>query len=295
MNILENFGLYVVRALGFLAQWLGELTSPFPWPLIMALAAVPLLFIANFTIWFLRGAIWPVHCKHQATTVRRGGDSACRNMVIGEWRYCKNHNKDKVNSRNKWVNSDLPRWKNVHGDDRIDIDPINNNVSMFFYHGFVRRPKDASDALKEFWPRLLGNIDFMTSRIKNKSNKKDSLDIKSSTPEQRKYNAFHPRAKRADQALFLLKWLLPLAFLMIATSTFIRGPWTTVLEYVALLLLWIVVEIIRKGLLLPQGDLDWRLQALLGTIKGFGLVVIIAISSVLLDGYIMPFIEKVTT
>ena len=297
MNVLENFGLYLVRAFGLLAQWLGEITSPVPWPLVMAAAAVPLLFAANLIIWFLRGAVWPVRCKHPATTVRGHGDKACRRTVAGEWSYCRDHNRYKKNSKNQTVDPKLPRWQTTEGVDRTDIRGINSRVSLLFYHGFARKPAQVYRAFKEILPEWRNNILIMVKRLKREPAGEDPAvgmaNTVTTAAERAKYRAFDSRAERADQALLFLKWMLPLAFVITAASAFIIGPWTTALEYAALLLLWIVVEAVRKGLLQAPGKADWRVQVVKGTLQGFVVVVAVAMAYTLLENYIFPFMEKI--
>lgn len=297
MNVLENFGLFLIHALELFAQWLSAITSPLPWPLVMAFAAVPLLFIANLIIWFLRGTVWPVRCKHPATTVRLNGDNACRRKVAGEWSYCRDHNEYRINYKNQLVDPKLPRWQTVEGVDRTDVRGMNSRVSLLFYHGFTRKPFQVIRAFPDILSEWRNNINIMVKRVKRDTTEESLVtNLKSTDPtvlEQEKYRAFHLRAERADQALFSLKWLLPIAFVVIAASAFIKGPWTVLLEYVALLLLWIVVEIVRKGLLQAPSDKDdWRYQVAKGTLQGFGVVVAGAIIYMLIEDYILPFIEQ---
>lgn len=302
MNVIENFGLYLVRAFGFLAQWLGTATAPLPWPLVMAIAAVPLLFIANLIIWFLRGTVWPVRCKYPVTTKRAGGDSACRKSVAGEWNYCRHHNKRKTTDAGKIiVDPRLPRWQTIQGGERVDrtdIRTISSSVSLLFYRGFTRSPRQVREAIPSVLSELKVNFNILVRRLKRQPIEEppslDSASIRTpSAFEQGKYIAFDARSERADQALYVLKWILPFTFVMVAASTFIDSSWTVILEYAALLMLWIVVEITRKGLLQSHGEMNWRIQVLLGTLKGFGVVVAVAIIAVLLDDYILPFIERV--
>src|SRR5665647_908070 len=155
VSFLENFGLYAVRALALLARWLGAVTAPVPWPIVVALAAVPVLLVLRFVVWFLRGTAWPVRCKHPVTTVRSSGDSACRSLVAGEWRYCRHHNRWYRNSRGQVVDPKLPRWQTVVSGkviDRTDVGGVGASASLLFYRGFARRPSQVWEALPAVLP-----------------------------------------------------------------------------------------------------------------------------------------------
>lgn len=184
--------------------------------------------------------------------------------------------------------------------DRTDIRGISSNISLLFYRGFARSPTQVRNAFPSIVAEIKNNFDIMVKRIKRQpveAKLLDSIPTTGTGPsayEQETYIAFDARAERADQALYILKWLLPSAFVMVAASAFIKGDWNVPLEYAALLLLWIAVEIIRKGLFKASGSLNWRAQVFLGTLKGFGIVVGIAIISLVLSDYILPFIERVT-
>jgi hypothetical protein len=268
----------------------------------MVLAALPLLFIANLIIWFLRGVVWPVRCKHPATTVRHNGDNACRVWVAGEWSYCRHHNKKYTNSNNQLVDPKLPRWKTMSRGkvvDRTDVRGLNNKVSLLFYHGYARKPLQVLNALPDIIIELRRNVKVVITRIKRKPElelvESEAITLEKNGPseeEQQNYIAFNEKSKRADQALHILKWLLPITFVVTAASAFLQGSGTFMLEYVALLLLWIVVEIIWKGLLHHRGERDWRLQAAIGTINAFGVVFLVAVTKVFLDAYIMPLLDS---
>ena len=301
MDVIENFGLFLVRALGFLAHRLGELASPLPWPLVMAVAALPLLYGASFVIWVLRGMVWPVRCKYPETTKRKDGDSACRVSVVGEWHYCRHHRRMGINSRGKAVDPSLPRWQTIQDGqrvDRADVRFLSSNVSWLFYRGFARKPGQVWEALPSVVSGIRDSFAAAVTRIVGRPVELERAPAAASagptTDEREKYTAFDARAERADQALYVLKWLLPAAFVMVAASAFVRGSWTVPLQYAALLLLWIAVEVFRNGLFRASGDKDWRAQVFLGTLKGFGTLTAVAIASMLLGEYVLPFIERLS-
>lgn len=299
MDVLKDLGLYIVRSLGYLAQWLSSITSPIPWPIVAGIAAIPLLFVASILVWFLRGAIWPVRCKHPATTVRTNGDKACRVWVAGEWNYCKHHNKRVINSRNQEVDPKLPRWQTMVAGkpvDRTDIRGTNSNVSLLFYRGFARKPSQVIQAFPETISEKWTGFTLFIKKLRKEPLQEviptTTFDPQPNTFEREKYLGFSERAKRADQALLLLKWSLPIAFVITASASFLKGSWTVPLEYLALFSIWIVIEIFRKGILQDSKGMDWRLQALKETVYGFGVVIGLAIITLLLNDYIFPFAER---
>ena len=298
MGVLENFGLYIVKALGFLAEWLSGVTAPLPWPLVMAFAALPLLAIFSFVIWFLRGVIWPVRCKYPDTTKRSGGDSACRTWVAGEWGYCRHHNKRRVDSRNHQIDPKLPRWQHVvNGEavDRTDIRGTGANVSLLFYRGFSRSPRQVVSAIPKIKQEWQQNINIAISKIKRQSDVTPSLANAGyvlSAEEQAKYISVNEKAIRAEQALSTLKFVLPISFILTAASAFIKGFMTVPLEYAALFSIWIVFGIIYYGLIRPLEGKNWRIKVLIKSSQAVGVLIAVAIISLLLDQYVIPFIQS---
>ena len=298
MNVIENFGLFLVRALGFLALRLGELASPLPWPLVMAVAALPLLYAASFAVWLLRGLLSPVRCKYPETTKRNGGDAACRVNVVGEWHYCRHHRRGGINSKGKLIDPSLPRWQTVQDGqrvDRTDVRFLSPKVSWLFYRGFARKPGEVWRAIPSV---LAGQRDSFTAAanriMRRPFEPPASASAGPTADEQARYRAFDARAERADQALHVLKCLMPSAFVKVAASAFITASWNVLLQYAALLLLWIAVEVFRNGLFKSSGEKDWRAQVLVGTLKGFGTVTAVAAVGMLLGDYVLPFIQRLS-
>src|SRR5580698_8386602 len=58
---------YLGQALTILALWLERLSSPVPWPLVIAFLFLPFVAIFRTTLWFMRGTTWPVSCKYYHT------------------------------------------------------------------------------------------------------------------------------------------------------------------------------------------------------------------------------------
>lgn len=301
MSFLENFGLYAVRALALLARWLGAVTAPVPWPIVVALAAVPVLLVLRFVVWFLRGTAWPVRCKHPITTVRSSGDSACRSLVAGEWRYCRHHNRWYRNSRGQVVDPKLPRWQTVVSGkviDRTDVGGVGASASLLFYRGFARRPSQVWEALPAIWLEWHQSMRVAFARLRGREVPPEAATNSAAVAagptqeEQNRYRGVHLRAVQADQALNTLKGLLPVALLVTAGSVLVPSQFTDLTEYVALLLLWVVVEIARCGLLRAPGGEDWRRQAVKGSFKAFAVVLVVALTCTALDAYVIPFVRE---
>lgn len=301
MDFFGDFGLYVVRALALLARWLSAATAPVPWPVVTALVAIPALAVVTFIVWFLRGAVWPVRCKHPATTVRARGDNECRTMVAGEWRRCRHHNKRRHNSRGQFVDPDMPRWKTIVSGrvvDRTDSRGAGRRVSLLFCRGYARKPAQVWEAFPTIWDEWCENVQVAFTRLRRRSVTPSSVSPPTAgtgptLDEQERYRSVHVRAVRADQALTALRFLLPSALLAAAASAFVPEAWAVPVEYVALLLLWVVVEIVRCGLLQAPSDQDWRSRATRGVARAFGVVVVAAIVCAVLDGYAIPLLNAV--
>lgn len=298
MTAIEDFGLYVVRALALLAHWLEGLTAPVPWPVVTAVAAVPLLAAVRFAVWFLRGAVWPVRCKHPATTVRRGGDSACRSVVAGEWRYCRHHNHWHRNSRGQLVDPTLPRWKTVAGGavvDRTDVLAAGASTSLLFHRGFTRKPAEVWESLPSVLRERQQGVRVAMARLRGQQPPGEATHVEGAPAptreEQERYRGVHLRAVQADQALLALKWLLPVTFVVTAASAFVPGRFTLPVEYAALLLVWVCVEIVRCGLLsAPSGD-GWVRRTFTSSVRAFAALVGVAVACSVLDGRVLPFIS----
>lgn len=307
MNVLEDFNFYLIRGLGLLAQWLTNIFDPVPWPIVMAILAIPLLFIINLVVWFVRGTIWPVRCKHPQTVKPDG--SACENWVRGEWRYCHHHRAKKQNSKGATVNPKLSRWETVNKEGfivfRTDIKGTNNNTQVLFHKGFARRPRKLFGATLDIIKSLIANIKIikkvlMKEELEDKQEPAVAVGIINNNPSNNnnlnnndsKRWSVNPKAARADKALKILLFLIPTALIAIAATVFIDSSWIMALEYLALLLLWVVFEIVKCGLLQPVDDkLDWRWKAIFGTLKGVGLVLALALVFLLLDSFALPFLE----
>lgn len=302
MDIFEDFGLYVVKALGLLTQWLTDLAAPIPWPVVAVLLAVPLFAVLNLIVWYFRGVVWPVRCKHPQTVKADG--TACENRVRGEWRYCHHHNTYKVNSRGTTVNPNLSRWETVEkygrGMERIvertDIKGSSGTVNLLFHRGFARRPSKLGQAFSDIYKEWKLNIQVLIAKLKKQEIvvNKPVLDTNIKGEYDPRLAYTQRRTERADEALFILKILIPVSILLTASTVFVGGQLNAFLNYSALLALWGTFETARRGLLQPISDdeeADWRFEALKGVFKAVLGIVIVAIIGLTLDEYVFPLFE----
>jgi hypothetical protein len=304
VSILGDFGLYVVRGLALVASWLASATAPAPWPVVVAAVALPVVWVLRFVIWVLRGTVWPVRCKHPVTTKRQGGDSACRATVSGEWRYCRDHNRAAVNYRGQRIDPDLPRWKTVVDGkvvDRSDVSGAGDGVSLLFYRGFARRPSQVLAAFPDMWAQRRAAVVDVVARLRRRGASVPAPAAVGavgrgpgpSQEERDRYRGVAVRAERADQALATLRVALPVALLLTAGSAAVPGPIRVVVEYAALLALWVCVEVGRRGLWQPAGDGDWRRQVVRSSARAVAVMAGVAVVCALLDAYVMPFLSRV--
>jgi hypothetical protein len=176
-DVLNDLG----QALTILALWLERLSSPVPWPLVIAFLFLPFVAIFRTILWFMRGTTWPVTCKYYHTQQRRL-DKPCRSPVAGEWHYCRAHNKPKKMSDGHFCDPSLQRWQERTASgvvDRTDIRGIgfvrliSNTETLLFYKGLARRPRDILGGLHDMprrwrqgWERIgdLRPADLFASR-----------------------------------------------------------------------------------------------------------------------------------
>lgn len=301
MDFIETFGPYVVRALGLVARWLAEATAPVPWPLVVVVAALPVLMVLRFVVWFLRGSVWPVRCKYPFTTQARH-DQACRAPVAGEWRYCRDHRKRGANSRGKLLDPDLPKWQTIVDGERVDRRDVRGadaRVTVLFHRGFARRPSQLPAAVRDVWEDRRRSLVAVRARLLRRPTPvaepaAAAAAGKGPTARERaKYRAVDPRAQQVDQALRTIRVVLPLALLATAWSAFLAGRTQTAVEYVALLLLWVCVEVFRQSLSGTGGKGRWQARTLRSVAKAFVLFVLAAVICASLDGYVLPFMREV--
>lgn len=305
MNFFEDFGLFVVKILGFFAEWL-DANIPLPWPIAVALLASVFIVFSYLVVWFLRGTVFPVACKHPSTTVRSGGDEACRRKVVGEWRYCFDHNGSKRSSnyKGKIVDPHLARWQTYDKKgflvNRSDVGN-NRNVGLLFCHGFARSPRNVINVgipvvLRNFWVGVNNTIRWIR--------KQDLVSVSGpavleggyvpSDEERRLHRATNFRGERMSEALYILKFLFPVTLLIVASTGFLKWDWW---NYAALFFLWITVEIIHKGLLTEPVEIDgeirhWGWDTIISATKKFLIFAGIALILFMGDEYVLPVIRN---
>jgi hypothetical protein len=101
---------YLGQSFTILALWLQRVSSPVPWPLIVALFFLPFVAVFRTTLWIMRGTTWPVLCKYYHTQQRRF-DKPCRTLVAGEWHYCRDHRRVKRMSDGHICEPSIQRWE----------------------------------------------------------------------------------------------------------------------------------------------------------------------------------------
>jgi hypothetical protein len=157
-DILRMF----VQALELFAVTVDRWLS-IPWPLVVAAFFPPIAFTLAIVVWWLRGTAWPVACEYQTT--RR---TACRNITLGEWHRCWQHNWFRLRKTDLHrVQPKLRRWQTIsHGVVRERTDLYgrgflrlrSNRIGLLYYRGFARPPHDVfrlvPQVVRDRWHRL---------------------------------------------------------------------------------------------------------------------------------------------
>lgn len=141
------------------ALWLDKTFAPIPWPLVVGALFLPLVAVLRTLIWVMRGRVWPVTCKYYHTTQRRR-NKACRQVVPGEWAYCRHHKRSRRLHDGHQCDPSVPRWKRKDRAgklvDRPDIRGVgfvnlmSNRETLLFYKGMAKRPRDVIPGLLRF-------------------------------------------------------------------------------------------------------------------------------------------------
>lgn len=160
---MEDLLHYVGQSLTILATWLNRISSPIPWPLVIAFLFLPLVMTLRISLWILRGRVWPVACMYYHTQQRRE-DRPCRVLVPGEWKYCHHHKHAKVMSDGHCCDPALNRWEERVGGakrERSDIRGVgfisllSNRNTLLFHKGIARRPGTVVKDLPEVWRQFI--------------------------------------------------------------------------------------------------------------------------------------------
>lgn len=147
------------QGLTIFAVWLDKVFHPVPWPLVVGALFLPLVAAVRTLVWIMRGRAWPVACKYYYTTQRRR-DKPCRQVVAGEWVYCRHHKRARVLSDGHRCDPSVPRWRRKDRQgrlvDRSDIRGVgfvslmSNRETLLFYKGVAKRPRDVIPSLRRY-------------------------------------------------------------------------------------------------------------------------------------------------
>lgn len=268
---------YLGQALTILALWLERLSSPVPWPLVIAFLFLPFVAIFRTTLWFMRGTTWPVSCKYYHTQQRRL-DKPCRTPVAGEWYYCRAHKKPKRMSDGHFCEPSTQRWQERTADgvvDRSDIRGvgfvrlISNTETLLFYKGLARRPGDILNGLRDLprrwrqgWKRVR---ELRPADVFARSSSEGPLGVASRMP-------------RVVKATRLTLATYAIGLLAVGVSVLLHGSAQAVAQYVATIAFIIAWEAFRFGVWNDEGSKPrWLRAALTDSSKAFGILVILAL------------------
>jgi len=146
--------------------------SPIAWPLLFG-ALIPLYAGALASwVWWMRGTAWPVLCAYPKAV--RGG--RCRNRVVGEWRRCHIHKRQRRRrSDGHVIRVGLRRWQTVTSREEIVTDHRISGrgfllerasfSSLLYFRGFARPPRDVFRSLPARWQDLQNQLTFIKSSI----------------------------------------------------------------------------------------------------------------------------------
>lgn len=165
---MNDYLALLPTTLAWIAERLDRV-SPIPWPFWIG-GLFPLYLAAlSFTLWFMRGAVWPVRCAYPVTSRKHD----CRLVVAGEWRRCRHHNKAVSYRFGHTVNRKIRRWERVVGDKLVDrgsrgvglIRMRPRGDTLLYRHGYTRRPLDVLRILPDYWHRLRAVVRAVRRRV----------------------------------------------------------------------------------------------------------------------------------
>lgn len=279
-DILNYFG----QALTILALWLERISSPVPWPLVIAFLFLPFVAIFRTTLWFMRGTTWPVACKYYHTQQRRL-DKPCRTPVAGEWHYCRNHNKPKRMSDGHLCNPSIQRWQEraINGlVERTDIRGvgfvmlISNSETLLFYKGLARRPRDVLPGLQELprrWRQSWARVRQMRpADLFERGVNEGPLGVTSRMP-------------RVIKATRLTLATYAAGLISVGVSALFHGGAQVIAQYIATAAFIIAWEAFRFGVWNDEESKPrWLRATLTDTSKVFGALIILALIGHVLNG-----------
>lgn len=296
-----DIGAYIVSALGYLARWLEAAASPWPWPIPMAGAAIILLGLTTFGWWLAAGMFIPTLCKYSPTTKRKGKDGACRRRTLGEWRYCWNHNSRWKTVGTHHVDPRQPKWMRWDSAmgwiEREGIRASKGRSSLLFYRGYARSPRQVVAAWPEAWKRWTELVATLRQRFGRSGNIPatesgvTSVAAPVITDEERaKYPAIANRSRCANEALNVLRFLLPAGLVVGGATAFLDGPASLVVSYAGLLLLWAAFRIVQVGMWKAPESGHWVRETAKQVLIDFAVFVAGAVALYFISTVVMPYI-----
>jgi hypothetical protein len=278
-DVLHFFG----QALTILATWLNHVSSPLPWPLVIAFLFLPLVVALRITIWILRGRVWPVTCMYFHTQQRRA-DKPCRTPVPGEWRYCRHHKHVRVMSDGHLCDPKLSRWeaKTSHGKvyERTDIRGVgfvsllSNRNTLLFHKGIARRPGAVFSDLPEVWRQFIAGFSTLR-RISLRSIFSRPIGI------PLEVTARMPRVIRATRITLIT---FGTGLVLVGISVFLRSTAQQVTQYSSTTAFMVAWNSLRFGIWKdPVNEPRWVRSLIVDTVKGMGFFVGLAIVAVILN------------
>ena len=275
---------YLGQSFTILAQWLERLSSPVPWPLVIAFLFLPFLAVFRTLLWFMRGTTWPVLCKYYHTQQRRA-DKPCRTPVPGEWHYCRHHNKPKIMSDGHRCDPNLQRWQaRTRGGaivERQDLRGVGfvrliaDADTLLFHRGLARRPGDVLPGLRELpgrwrqgWHRL------------RQMRPADLLGKAPASP-----SGVAARMPRVVKATRLTVASYATGLVAVGTSVVLRSSAQITAQYLATLSFILAWEAFRFGVWNDEHTKPhWLRATLADSSKAFGVLVALAVIGNILSG-----------
>lgn len=268
---------YLGQALTILALWLQHLSSPVPWPLVIAFLFLPFVAAFRTTLWIMRGTAWPVLCKYYHTQQRRW-DKPCRTPVAGEWHYCRHHRKVKRMSDGHICEPSIQRWEKRLLDGRIVersdirgigfVQLISNSETLLFYKGLARRPADVIPGLAELpgrWRRGLARL--------RQIRLPDLLSPPAQGP-----SGVAERMPRVVKATRLTLVTYAAGLVAVGVSVLLNGGAQAVAQYIATISFIVAWEAFRFGVWNDETSKpNWLRETFMDSSKAFGALVVLAL------------------
>jgi hypothetical protein len=275
---------YLGQSFTILAQWLERLSSPVPWPLVIAFLFLPFVAAFRTLLWFMRGTTWPVSCKYYHTQQRRA-DKPCRTPVPGEWHYCRHHGKPKRMSDGHLCDPRIQRWQaRARGGaitERQDVRGVGfvrlmaDADTLLFHRGLARRPRDVLPGLREL-PRRWRQGWHRLRQIRPA----DLLRKPAGSP-----LGIAARMPRVVKATRLTVATYAAGLAAVGTSAVLHGAAQTVAQYMATLSFIFAWEAFRFGVWNDEHTKPrWLRASLADSSKAFGALVALAVIGNILSG-----------